>query len=286
MHNIQQYGINIDALDEFAIDPTWSYDELTPEIIPPKDSRIKVPSHKLDDPPFRYICSLVRKSNGSPLGTGTLIGPRTVLTAGHVIAGKSSGSIRVIPGRHGNDAPLFGTANSLRLKLPDDFASSTGTDYGLVILDKEIGKDVGFWGVNYQRWSWDPRGTSILKGALPFLPGGFKVNLAGFPRDLPKDKPNPAPCEARASGARFMYRVYDTTVRRFKNTPPGLLEYKNDTCPGMSGSPLWIKRSRWKGGRVMIAIHIRADVSVTPGLANAGVLIDDRVRGFISKHRK
>lgn len=256
------------------------------EIIPPRDSRIQVPSRELREAPFRYICSLVRKSTGRALGTGTLIGPRTVLTAGHVIDGESAKAVKVIPGRRGDETPPFGTAVSTSLKLPSGYRSGTGTDYGIVLLDRPIGNTSGHWGVSHKRWPWDSTGTSILPGRLPFLPGGFKVNLAGFPRDLPKDKPKPAPCEARTSPARFMYRVYDTTVRRFSNTPPGLIEYVNDTCAGMSGSPVWIKRSRWTGGRVMVAIHIRGDVAATKGLANAGVLIDDAVRAFIRANVK
>lgn len=271
--------------DEFDDESSFTGDDEL-EIIPPRDSRRQVSRRELKQPPFRYICSLVRKSTGRALGTGTLIGPRTVLTAGHVIDGESATAVRVIPGRRGNEKPPFGTATSTSLKLPSGYRSATQTDYGIVILDRPIGNTSGHWGVAHKRWSWDPRGTSILSGSLPFLPGGFKVNLAGFPRDLPKEKPKPAPCEARTSPARFMYRVYDTTVKRFSSTPPGLLEYVNDTCPGMSGSPVWIKRSRWKGGRVMVAIHIRRDVAATPGLANAGVLIDDDVRRFIRANVK
>lgn len=287
MQNLKQYDLDLDVLDDLFSDNLWGDEDQMSEIIPPHDSRRKVKVRQLDDPPFRYICSLVRNDNGDPLGSGTLIGPRTVLTAGHVIEGKSPTNVKVIPARHGNDTPLFGTAVSTSLKLPDDFIEVTGTDYGIVILDNDIGNRAGYWGVEHKRWSWDPRGTSILPDRLPFLPGGFKVNLAGYPRDLPKDKPHPTPCESRLSKARFMYRVFDTTVKHFKSkTPTGLLEYKNDTCGGMSGSPIWIKRSRWTGGRVMVAIHIRRDVAATPGLANAGVLIGDEVREFIRLHRR
>ena len=280
MDNLEQYGLNLDALDDLHNGESMF------EIIPPRDSRRKVKKNQLDDAPFRYICNLVRVSDGLSRGTGTLIGARTLLTAGHNIEGQSSTNIKIIPARHGNDAPLFGTAVSTSLKLPADYVKGTGTDYGIVILDKEIGKTSGYWGFQHKRWSWDSRGTSILPGRLPFLPGNFKVNLAGYPQDLPKEDPDAGPCKRRISKARFMYRVYDTTVRRFRDTPPGLLEYKNDTCPGMSGSPVWIKRSRWVGGRVMIAIHIRRDVPETTGTANAGVLIGDDVRTFILRHIK
>lgn len=181
MRNLEQYDLNLDAFDDLH------NDERIFEIIPPHDSRRKVKIRQLDDPPYRYICSLVRISDGISRGTGTLIGPRTVLTAGHNIKGQSPTNIKVIPARHGDDTPLFGTAVSTSLKLPTDYRRGTRTDYGIVILDNEIGKTAGYWGFEHKRWSWDSRGTSTLPGKLPFLPGGFKVNLAGYPQDLPKE---------------------------------------------------------------------------------------------------
>jgi V8-like Glu-specific endopeptidase len=283
MNSLQAYDLNFDLLEDPSGDNLRSE---TFEFIPPRDSRRKVRIRDLDNPPFRYICSVINKFNGEAEGTGTLIGPRTVLTAGHVIDSLADRGVKVIPARHGNDTPLFGTAASTRLILPDNYRSGSKSDYGIIILNREIGSLAGYWGLEHKRWSWDSRGTSMLRGKLPFLPGGGKVNLAGYPNDLPKERPDADPCDPRVSNTRFMYRVYDTTVRRTKQTPLGLLDYKNDTCPEMSGSPVWIKRSRWMGGRVMVAIHIAGDIINNSVYANVGVQIGDEILAFIRKHKK
>lgn len=61
--------------------------------------------------PWRSICSLkIKAKDGTNwIGTGFLIGPRTVITAGHVVYLHNHGgwakSIEVIPGRNGSSNP-------------------------------------------------------------------------------------------------------------------------------------------------------------------------------------
>ena len=57
------------------------------EIIPPQDTRVLVT--KTTDAPFRYVCNFeydLPAIGRRSICTGTLIGPRTVLTAGHCLA--------------------------------------------------------------------------------------------------------------------------------------------------------------------------------------------------------
>src|SRR4051812_22639357 len=60
--------------------------------------------------PFRYICHLTRPiAGGERMGTGTVIGPRTVLTAAHVLLGADPTDIVVTPARNGRSAPFGST---------------------------------------------------------------------------------------------------------------------------------------------------------------------------------
>ena len=34
-----------------------------------------------------------------------------------------------------------------------------------------------------------------------------------------------------------------------------MLTYLNDTCPGHSGSPVWVRRHPSMGGRVLVGVH-------------------------------
>src|SRR2546423_746961 len=89
-------------------------------------------------------------------------------------------------------------------------------------------------------------------------------------------------CPARQSPLRTrnrlqcgtrQFRSYDRTVR----ISGGMLLYVNDTCPGHSGSPVWVRRHPSMGGRVLIGIHVAPAGSG----ANRAVLINRAIMSFI-----
>jgi V8-like Glu-specific endopeptidase len=206
--------------------------------------------------PFRYICSI--DVDNEPYCSGTLIGPATVLTAGHCLDGVAPADMRVIPGRQGVSEP-FGYARASAFHIPKDYVEATETDYGIINLESPIGKHVGFWTIDYSRRPGDDRGTSIFQRRSLPLPPPLKVNIAGYPCDLPRMKSDPC---------------FDSAI----------LEYKNDTYHCMSGSPVWVKRSPDMGGRVLVAIHISGDDTGTPGRQNRGIVINSDILSFIRAH--
>src|SRR5205085_7492535 len=126
-------------------------------------------------------------------------------------------------------------------------------------------------------------GTTISAAPLPLSAGVLRVNLSGYPADRPSAARfgcrtagrNPRCHFARPGAAgrnrlcgAFQYRAYEKTVR----SSGGILTYLDDTCPGHSGSPVWVKRHPSMGGRVLVAIHIAGG-----GSANRSVRITNSV---------
>lgn len=261
--------------------------EAEPEIIGP-DTRTRVTNTTVA--PYRYICNF-ELDLGAPAGkramcSGTLIGPSTVLTAGHCISKLKPANMRVIPGRNGSLEPLPATV-AAAFQVAPGFAESTATDYGVIQLRNPIGIRNGYWGVAHRLGAGDPIGTSIQPLALPKR---LKINLSGYPADKPSgtkffcvDPTQPKnrcfhsslrnPKRARVCGTE-QWRAYDRSVA----SSPSILQYLDDTCPGHSGSPVWVKRDASKGGRVMVGIHISGDQPPKPR-ANRGVRI---TRGVLS----
>jgi V8-like Glu-specific endopeptidase len=222
--------------------------------------------------PFRYICNL--EYGGWSVGTGTLVGPRTVLTAGHCIHEFRGGAevpivpsrLRVVPGRNGALEPLAAT-RAVRVIAFPGYRRGTRTDLGIIQLANPVGRTVGWWRQVRVTASIDPIGTS-MSPALPQPAGVLRVNISGYPADMPLDRrwgcrrPSGRPCEHSTPGDPSRDRVrcgteqwksYDRTLSL---AVPGILSYLDDTCPGHSGSPVWVRRDPSMGGRTLIGVHI------------------------------
>lgn len=268
------------------------------------DTRAWVSNTK--EAPFRYICNLEYDFPGIGrwgMCTGTLIGPRTVLTAGHCLFDASTGKareagrLRVIPGRQGSLEPLAATVGRAIILAPG-YRPSSPTDFGIIHLADPIGSTVGYWSAGYRKTVADPTGTSILNGSLPAPAGTLPVNVSGYPADKPgaskygcwDPKGNHRRCKHTLLGSSARnracgtvpYRSYDKTTL----LQGGMLHYLNDTCPGHSGSPVWVRRHPSKGGRVLVGVHVAGDDPQTSGVANRAVFINAKVRAFIVAHTK
>jgi glutamyl endopeptidase len=162
--------------------------------------------------------------------TGFMLGPNTVVTAGHCVhTGGSTGafrprsSFRVYPGRNGASAP-FGVCTASRLLTVSGWAVSGSElyDYGVVKLNCTVGNTVGWLGFWWQ--------TATLTGT--------SERVDGYPGDKPLT-------QWRSSGS-----IRVTQTRQ--------VFYQNDTFGGMSGSPVYSVRpsgSLFCVGRCAMAIH-------------------------------
>jgi V8-like Glu-specific endopeptidase len=195
------------------------------------------------DVPFRWICMLdLHNKNGDLFGgTGVLVSPRHVLTAGHNLDGCIK--VEVTPGISGSFRP-FGTYVSTTFKVHEKWKRSRDDsfDIGIIRLPKRIGnrlfrsiggKKLGYWGSS--SYSDEAR-------LLPFIQNqqlNKKANLAGYPFD---------------KGFNQLWWDIGKIVITKPRKVPGQIYYTMDTCGANSGSPVWLK-SRSTGIRFLIAIH-------------------------------
>ena len=163
----------------------------------------------------------------SYIGTGAMIGPNDVLTAGHNIWDTSTNSypirISVTPAMSGSYQP-YGTISAKSWTVSTDYRD-TGNfqyDYGVINLSSNIGSSTGYF-------SYSSAYSNNLTGLI--------VNTAGYPDDL--------------YGTRYMYHASDD----IDYTVGNLMKYNGgmDTYAGMSGSPVWVYTT--SGTRVIVGVH-------------------------------
>ena len=132
---------------------TESGQKMLQEVVIGKDDRIRI--NATNNYPWRAICSLkIKAKDGTNwIGTGFLIGPRTVITAGHCVYMRKHGgwaqSIEVIPGRNGSQKP-YGSCHSTKFHSVKGWTKSNkrSHDYGAIILPSncKLGNTVGYFG--------------------------------------------------------------------------------------------------------------------------------------------
>jgi len=222
------------------------------------DGRVRIGDTK--KVPFRWICYLELNfpdpdAPGKVLqaaGTGVLISPRHILTAGHclfssikgskgTIAKKQVISVTAYPGR--SAGYYLGSATGTTFKIHGTWLASQSPrfDLGLIKLNTNIGDKVfssldnqalGFWGSQTKG-----QGTRII----PFDRAQIlnnTANVAGYPGDKP---------------AWLMWHS-DKIVNTNPQAGSELIYYLMDTCAGHSGSPVWLTNTS-TGNRFLIAIH-------------------------------
>jgi V8-like Glu-specific endopeptidase len=232
------------AFQRSATEATEDYGE-TPIA---NDDRVQVrnvatrPSTRLF--PFNTIC-LIRRPPSTDLGSGTLIAPQVVLTAGHVLQGEAS--VTVTPGADMSAATdeLRRPANPRAQTVPASrFRFHPTLDIALALMPAPFTRPTEFMMLQARG---DANTATLLSNAG--YPGGST--------DLPP---------GWSSGT--MWRHSDQVP--IAGVTPTRLFYPIDTSPGHSGSPLWLLGN--DGIRLLLAVHTNGIGGCAPN-RNCGVRI-------------
>jgi V8-like Glu-specific endopeptidase len=194
--------------------------------------------------PFNTICHM---DQGTVNATGTLIAPRVVLTAGHVVKGLTS--VVVTPGA--NFPAPFEPDRRPALPRSQTAASTTfrfhpTLDLALVLLPARFTRPCQFMMLQ-------PRGKVNTATLL---------TIAGYPRVAPTPGAAPLP----GSMWRHSDRLQVTGVTDTH------LTYQIDTTVGQSGSPLWLLGDHCI--RLLLGVHISGTSASNRGVRITCAVID------------
>ena len=195
------------------------------EVVIGTDDRVRI--NNTTDYPWRAICSLsMTAADGSGwIGTGWLVAPRTIITAGHCVYMHDRGgwvsSVRVMPGRNGSATETpFPSCVATHVRTTTAWIQSrdSNQDYGCIILPQSF--------MNYS--SLGTFGFANLNDLQ-----GLTVNISGYPGDKP-------------AGTQWFHS------RQIKSVSDRRFSYDIDTAGGQSGAPVW---RLLNGERHAVGIH-------------------------------
>ena len=205
---------------------SWGPPDSFPETVHGPDDRVQITATR--NYPWRAHCSLriVAADNSLWIGTGWFIGPRLLVTAGHVVFIKNSGvqgrdgwvkSIDAVPGRNGSQQP-FGASKSTHFHSVRGWTEDGDEkfDYGAIVLADPLGDQTGWFAF-----------------AAYADVTGFRGNISGYPGDKP------------AGTQWYDSRVIDSSTDR-------KIFYDIDSFGGQSGAAVY---RILNGQRTAFGIH-------------------------------
>jgi glutamyl endopeptidase len=213
------------------------------------DDRVQITN--TDDEPWRFICSLAitAQNGGGWVGTGWMVSPRLVLTAGHVVflfedsggPGAWAQQIEVCPRRNGDYKPYSFVSTNFRSVTGWTQNKDSRYDYGAILLSESYP-----WFFGYESDA-----DATLQQAT--------VNVYGYPAD-------------KTPGTLWGHQ------RKLMQVMPQQLKYHISTFGGQSGCPVFLTQGTDNSG---VGIHTSGDQT-----GNFATRINDEVFDQIEKWKK
>lgn len=221
--------------------------------------------------PWRMICA-IRCYWGSRLsvGTGALIGPNILLTAGHVVFPRDKRSapdeIEIIPALNGGQRP-YGAMKATQIWIHPRWQESfeLQNDVAAIELDTPVGNELGWLGLASRtpeelRFEW--------------------AHVTGYPGEKQEAPAAPGGRETAPVIAAQLWHHAAPVINVLNNR----IFYAADTTPGQSGAPIYTYDPAQSPVPVVVGVHAygKASTPVAVGNANSGAWIDPALFDLIS----